>query len=256
MINNNHKNSGCGFAGELVSYVYGEIGGAQKSTFESHLAGCSICADELAAFAGVHFAINDWKTQEFAHLETPLIEIPSAKNEPAAAESKGSWLAGLRDLFSNAPRAWSLAAASLAILAVTVGIVLYAVNSRGRGGELAESNNIKLPATAPTVEKSPVPAAVNNKQSDPANESVKPVNKESKTPPETATNSAPNASRIVRTSTNPRPAAKPDAANAPKAAPDKRNNKNNQKAAPKAGDDEDDDDTLRLAEIFDEIETK
>ena len=134
MMSNNHKNEGCGFAEELVSYLYGETNTADGAAFEAHLDDCAVCADELKAFSGVHFSITDWKAKEFDTLVTPIIEIPYEKTVETKDETAG-WLAGLRSLFSLTP-GWSLAAASVAILAVFVGIVLFAMNSR-RDNQLA-----------------------------------------------------------------------------------------------------------------------
>src|SRR5687768_16484654 len=133
MMNNNHKNSGCGYADQLVSYLYGETGSAENPAFEIHLETCSICSDELEAFSSVQFSINDWKTKEFSHLETPVIKIPyenpgSLNNRPDTTNVNESWLSGLRSLFSLNP-SWSLATASFAVLAVFAGFGFIAFNS-------------------------------------------------------------------------------------------------------------------------------
>jgi hypothetical protein len=91
MMNNNHKNTGCGFTEELISYLYGESSASEKATFETHLQNCSICTDELQAFSGVHFSINDWKEKDFDALETPVIEIPGNRDSlPDRAAQTGS----------------------------------------------------------------------------------------------------------------------------------------------------------------------
>jgi hypothetical protein len=258
MMNNNHKNSGCGFAEQLVSHLYGEADAVEKAAFEAHLASCSGCADELAAFAGVHFSINDWKQREFAALETPVIEIPYEKtpNGQPVSEVKGSWLSALRDLFSLSPRGLSLAAASAAVFAVTVGLALFVLNSKNDNDIAGTNKNSKAVVTTPTVENTPVPANVNGNQTGSPDKESKPLTVPKAPLPELAVEPNPKNNRAVKTATNPRPAQKADNPNTPKNNNVKRNNKNNNETAPPVIPDEDEDDSLRLAELFEEIDTR
>jgi hypothetical protein len=250
MINNNHKNSNCGFSEELVSYLYGETASAENAAFEKHLSGCSACAEELEAFSGVHFSINDWKLKEFANLATPSIEIPYEKAEKTLEVTNiaGSWLSALlRDKFSLSPRGWSLATASFAVLAVAIGIALFALNFR-KNNEVAESNK-NNPVVVPTVEKTTEPANSNANQNKQTNREVKSPNEPKSLQPEVATTTTPELknTRVVKASNNPRPQPKVENANVQK----------NNEVAPKIVVEEDDEDnTLRLAELFDEIDTK
>jgi len=257
-MNNNHKNSNCGFAEELVSYLYGETGGAENTAFEAHLQTCAGCAEELEAFSGVHFSINDWKLKEFANLATPSIEIPYEKAEKPVEVSivSGSWWSVLRDLFSVSPRGWSLATASFAVLAVAVGIALFALNIR-KDKDVAESNTKSKPVIMPTVERTPEQSNANANQNNQPDRESKPLT-EPKTPqPElAATAPDPKNSRVVKVSNNPRPVQKVENPNV------QRNNevkriKNKNDVPPKiVVDDDEEDNTLRLAELFDEIDTK
>ena len=156
MMNNNHKNSGCGYEERLVSYLYGESSAAESAEFESHLQACRSCGDEFEAFSGVKFSINDWKMNEFAALAAPRIEIPyeNSSNNKETVGVQASWWSKLGDLFSLSP-AWSLATASLAVLAVGVGIVLFALNYQKDNSIAGQNNNRSNPVTAPTAEKSP-----------------------------------------------------------------------------------------------------
>lgn len=256
MMNNNHKNSNCGFSEQLVSYLYGETGGAENAAFETHLQTCAGCAEELEAFSGVHFSINDWKIKEFANLATPSIEIPYEKAEKSVEVSSvsGSWLSALRGLFSLSPRGWSLATASFAVLAVCVGIVLFALNSR-KGNDVAGSNK-NNPVVLPTVEKTPEQANTNSNQNNQPDKVVKPINEPKSPPPEVAaTAPEPKNNRVIKASNNPRPAQKVENTNVQKNNEVKRN-KNNEIAPKIVVEDDDEDNTLRLAELFDEIDTK
>jgi len=255
-MNNNHKNSNCGFSEELVSYLYGETGGAENTAFEAHLQSCAGCAEELEAFSGVHFSIDDWKLKEFANLVTPSIEIPYEKAEKSIAVSNvsGSWLSALRrDLFSLSPRGWSLATASFAVLAVCVGIALFALNSR-KDNDVAGSNK-NNPVILPTVEKTPEPTNVNANQKNQPDREVKPLNDPKSPQPEVAIAPEPKNSRVVKASNNPRPVQKVENTNIQKNNEVKRN-KNNEVPPKIVVEDDDEDNTLRLAELFDEIDTK
>ena len=260
MMNNNHKNSGCGFSEQLVSYLYGETAGAENAAFEKHLSVCSACADELEAFSGVHFSINDWKLKEFANLETPSLEIPYEKAAKTAetTNAAGSWLPALRDLFSLSPRGWSLATASFIVLVVCAVIALFALNLR-KDKDVAESNQNNS-VILPTAEKTPPESNSNSNRVNQPDKEFKPLNQPKSPQSEVAatTTTAPDAKndRVVKTSNNSRAPQKADNMNVQRNIEPKRSNKNNQAAPKIVVEDDEEDKTLRLAELFDEIDTK
>ncbi|HEY0461896.1 MAG TPA: zf-HC2 domain-containing protein [Pyrinomonadaceae bacterium] len=259
MLNNNHKNSGCDFGEALVSYLYGETDAREKAAFEAHLRLCQACAEELEAFSGVQFAINDWKLKDFAELQTPVIEIPSksAENPSKASTPTGSWLpAFVRDLFSlTPPRGWALATASLALLAVFAGIALFALNSKN-GGEIAGTNKNSKPAVVvPTVEKTLENSNDNANQSNSAVKDSKPQT-EQKTPEVAVSKPESENKRVVKAVNNQRQPSKSDDKATRKNNDARRSNKTDKDVAPKVIPDDDEDDTLRLAELFEEIDTK
>ena len=150
MLNNNHS-SDCSFSAEILAYLYGEIGKREKSEFEEHLVNCSNCADALADSAFARFSVQEWRDAEFAHLETPLINIPYELNEANIIVSD-SWLARLRQYVSLSP-AWAMAGGAMAALAIGVGLVFAAINIF-QPIEIAEVNNhnsAKI-AVSPTTE--------------------------------------------------------------------------------------------------------
>lgn len=265
MFNNNHKNSDCEFAEQMVSYLYNESEGAEKSTFESHLKNCSACADEFAAFSGVHFSINDWKLKDFASLETPLIEIPYQKNDKLAetrevSSVKGSWLSGLRDLFSLSPRAWSLATASFAVLVVCFGIALFAWNSRNNSDLAGANKNKTKSIVAPTVEKTSEPSNLNTPSSNSPEKQPKTNNETLPSQPDVAVtnDTKPTNNRAVKVLSNSRQPQKVENNNAQKTPEvnNKNKNKTDQVAPRILTDSDEEDNTLRLAELFEEIDTK
>lgn len=260
MMNNNHKNSGCGYAEQMVSYLYGETGAAETRDFETHLGSCSICADELEAFSVVQFSINDWKLQEFADLKTPLIEIPYEKagNEANQREVSGvtaSWLSGLRNLFSLSP-AWSLATASFAVLAVFGFFALIVLNP-DKSNDVAGTNKNTKPVTVPTVEKTTVPETANTNQNRSPERDIKPLNEQKTPPPEIAVAPDTKNTRVIKTTNkNQRQTQRIESTNLPKNNNMvKRDNKNKTEIPPKMIEDDEEDDTLRLAELFEEIDT-
>lgn len=121
-----NPNHDCAHAAEIVSYLYEEIGEREKAGFETHLANCRNCADELADFSFARFAVKDWREAQFDHLETPAFEIPFETKQSAETvlTNSESLLERLRRIFSLTP-IWATSAASLAII---VGLVLTITN--------------------------------------------------------------------------------------------------------------------------------
>ncbi len=155
MLDTNHyKNSSCAFAEQIVAYLYDEANPQEKTNFESHLANCENCAEELSAFGFVRSAVQQWRTAEFSPMRTPAIEIPFEKSSEISVISteKRSWFAGLRRLFTLNPL--RTATAALAILVVCAGLTLFIYNFSGNA-EIAENNDNKPPESAalPTTEQ-------------------------------------------------------------------------------------------------------
>ena len=150
MLNHNHQNSGCDFSTDLVSYLYGEINQKEKSRFEAHLANCTACPIELAEFAAVQSAFGDWR-QEFAQMPTPVIVIPyenAVFEKPFVSGDSESWRARIRRAFSFSPM-WSAATAALAILIVCGSLFLF-VKNVSQPEDIAEfsvSNNENISAS-------------------------------------------------------------------------------------------------------------
>lgn len=150
MLNNNHS-SDCSFSAEIPAYLYGEISKGEKSKFEGHLVNCSNCADALADSAFARFSVQEWRDTEFAHLETPLINIPYERNKANITVSD-SWLACLRQYVSLSP-AWATAGGAMAALAIGVGLVFAAINIF-QPAEISVVNNYNSAkiAVSPTTE--------------------------------------------------------------------------------------------------------
>jgi hypothetical protein len=265
--NNNHKNTSssltsCDYSEQLVSYIYGEIEAAEKPEFEAHLKKCRVCSEEVAAFTGVHFSISEWKSQEFSALETPRIEIPYEKKEspaPARVVSgvSGSWLDSLRGLFSLNP-VWA-GGATMAALGIFALVAFFGSNP-GPVDELAEKGNKtrEKQVVSPTAQNSAVITTTNdggNKTPD-----TKTKESEPKEPDVILTNDTnPKNNRVEKVSDNPRPNKTAEKTEAPKTNRVKNTPK---KDTPDADEDltpsyaDDEDDSLRLSDLFDEIDTE
>lgn len=157
MLDNNHNNSPCLFSEQLVSYLYNETNVQEKTKFEAHLKTCSNCANEIAGFSFVRSSVLEWQKEEFSVLKTPEFVFPNEKKKVlretvSALTKEQSWLTQLRKLFSLSP-AWATATSAMAVLAVCVGLILVVLNF-SRNDEMAGNNsgNIRIAAVSPTME--------------------------------------------------------------------------------------------------------
>lgn len=267
MNNNNHQNSNCSFAADIVSYIYGEIGEKEKSAFEAHLSNCETCPEELADFMDIRFSVNDWKQAEFAPLATPVIEIPYEKEQVReTATDSSSWWSNLRQIFTLSP-AWMTATTAMAALVICVGL-FFAFYKYSGNVEVAEIDD-KLqnkPTVSPTSEissnkadeKIAVPVE-NSNSSDKIAEPSKVLDSKLKTIGESRNESAvvKVAERKPKTVTqNPVNRTTNVTVNNSNKQPIRKNSPAKNQPLPKLNNfDEDEDDSLRLAELFEDIET-
>jgi len=111
---NAHTHSGCGRQEELVTYLYGEAGPAERAAFERHLEECAACRRELEAFKRVRDDLNGWQVPFVPHLEIA---------------PRRSRLEVLRELLGSFP-VWARAAAGLATAVAVVLVVLAGIGTR------------------------------------------------------------------------------------------------------------------------------
>jgi len=282
MLDNNHNNYSCEFAAEMISYVYGEINARAKSDFERHLTSCSNCTEEIAGFGLVRSSISDWRN-EFSTVETPAFVLPFEKEQilfetVSVSTEKSSWLGELHKIFPITP-AW--AATAFAALAICVGLTILVVNFSGdlNRNEIAvkEVNKNVLPAVSATVEKKVKQtnetdsneSAKENVSDNPANQQdYKEKNSGSDSGFPVQTNLSVSKDSFVKVSTNSRKTSndyKPspnsiDLTTEKTSETYKENKKTvpvkSQKALKLVEEDETEDDSVRLADLFDEIDTK
>ncbi len=266
MNNNNHHNLNCSFAEEVVSYIYGEIGEREKTAFENHLVDCSLCTSEVAEFANVSFSIGAWRDSEFSHLPTPVIEIPyeTPQTKIEKESVSGSWLSSLRQLFSLSP-AWTTTSAAMAALVLCIGLVFVVVKFSDKPDlAVIDNKNTVKTVLSPTPEniitqtsENPVDIAPKPSKVDSSTDSIKSEladdsKNADKSPNNLITVSNAPKTKIIRQNSE---TVAPIRTNLPKR--DKNDVKPVQsKKAPSLNTfEEEDDDSLRLADLFAEIDT-
>jgi hypothetical protein len=119
--------SECKFSSDIVPYMYGELSSGASLLFESHLPACGVCTEEFASVSSARFEVYDWKKAEFDTLATPVFAIPAA----AGAEQGTSWLDKVRSAFSDSWAVPGFAFAGLAIVAVITGFAFFSANITG-----------------------------------------------------------------------------------------------------------------------------
>lgn len=113
----------CGFNGDVLSYLYNEMSEAERDRFESHLEACETCVNEFAILSDARYSVYEWKAIEFAPMETPAIIIPI---EPV----KASWLDVIKTAFAF-PRGLVAAGAGFAAIALIVSVSLIGFSGNG-----------------------------------------------------------------------------------------------------------------------------
>lgn len=246
MFDRNSKNSTCGYSEQLVTYIYGESGDAEKQKFAAHLEACTDCSQELAAFSALRSSFENWKN-EFSGLETPPIEIPyetrlEIKN---ASGNRKIWLKNLRDFFSGVPM-WQIASVSLPVLLICFGLVFFALNWKTTE-EIAEGNRNPLKSSV-----SPETETIENKIVQPNADKPKPNEITLTEQKPQNQNSVKNGSNIQ---TNKRNEAKNQGSRPGNDR--KKERKSNKEKLPDLMPYTDyEDNTLRLTDLFSEIDTR
>lgn len=114
------NNRPCGFDGDVLAYLYDEAADAERLQFEEHLENCEACVEELALLSDSRYSVYEWRMIEFAPMMTPEIVIPVAV--PSRLESL---IQTLMTVFAF-PRGLVAAGAGFAVLSIagTFGFLL------------------------------------------------------------------------------------------------------------------------------------
>lgn len=112
----------CGVEVDAVEYLFGETSEDERSRFDEHLISCESCIEEFAALSEARYAIYEWKSVEFDSLTTPSIVIPKESKVTSL-----SWFNSLKAAFTLRP---GLVAAevSLAVLAAAAFFGFFVVS--------------------------------------------------------------------------------------------------------------------------------
>lgn len=226
----------CKFENGIVPYMYGELPAHEASEFESHLLECGACTDEFAAVSAARYEVYEWKKLEFEPLATPVFEIPQHEHGGI------SWFDKLRAAFASS---WAIPGFAFAGLALVVAFTTLFVLSRDDNRNVAKVNTDR-PETNRTIvaaEANPSPVMV-TPQSDAENvvaprPTIIPVSEHKQSPSQTR-----RPARVDRP-VSPRIVLVPETV------------VNKTPKAPTLNNFDDEEDTsLRLAELFDDIETR
>ena len=139
----------CGFNGDVLSYLYNEISEGDRDRFESHLEACESCVSEFASLSDARYSVYEWKAIEFAPMETPAIVIP-------VEATKASWFDAIKTAFAF-PRGLVAAGAGFAVIALVV-IVAFIGFSGPDDETVAHQGNTQvtpLPTQGQTTSASP-----------------------------------------------------------------------------------------------------
>ena len=95
-----------------MSYLYDDITPIERSTFESHLAGCARCSEELEELRGVRAELTEW---------TPPLPAFAFAEQPTPRDRAASTPQTRRSSWRDIP-AWAQAAAAILLIGVSAGI--------------------------------------------------------------------------------------------------------------------------------------
>lgn len=228
----------CEFGDLIVPYLYGESTEPERSRFETHMLDCSMCADEFAEISFSRYSVFEWQKEEFAQMPTPQIVIPY---DVKYVKSVG-FFDGFREfLFFNWASKVTVAAAFLIIAGigfVTIDYFNQPVEQIASVDESNSNSSMVRPVSLPN--KTEAPKVITVKKIDSPDDSIEtPRSVRASLPqrrkPVTAYNNAP---RKPLHSESPATSLGPDL-----------------KAPALTADTVDDDKSLRLADLFDTVDT-
>lgn len=147
----------CDLSNEVVQYIYGELAAARVLAFESHLLVCDECTDELAAVSHARYEVYDWKRIEFDHLATPRFVLPLDGEVEGA-----SWIDRARAIVG---RSWLVPVSAFAAVAIAIAGTYYL--SEVSDVDVAEVNSPSPAVQVPAADVPPV-FAVEQAASEPA----------------------------------------------------------------------------------------
>jgi hypothetical protein len=117
----------CGFPGRneaLVSYLYDDLEGAERSAFDTHLVLCARCRAELEQLSGVRTQLSAWQPAAVISHRSSVTSPVISPQSSVAGLSRRSW----REI-----PAWAQVAAAVLCLGVGAGVANLDVRYDGQG---------------------------------------------------------------------------------------------------------------------------
>ncbi len=263
MLKENY-NSPCEFAEQMIAYLYDEASAGEKNKFEAHLKNCATCADEFADFGSLRSSVLEWREMDFDHLAATHFDISAITGaKPQIVVETEKPKSRFADFWSNRIFNPAFAAAVVLLLFVGAGIFIYSSKFSNDKGFAAIPNepNSKI-TTSPTAEKAREDSSEKNVEPDKKREIV--VDKSFKsdevsTAKQTSPVEKPDVpNQSVKVSTR---LPKNKSVNSQVAVETNNGIKQNPsvrrtKAPTLTNNEDDEDDSVRLSDLFAEIETK
>ena len=154
MLKENY-NSPCEFAEQMIAYFYDEASADETNKFAAHLKNCAACADELASFGLIRSSVLEWREADFDSLPTPnfdLSAITGAKPQLVVETEKPK--SRFADFWTNWIFNPTFATAAVLLLFVGVGIFIYSRQSSNEKNFAAMPNESNGKITvSPTAAK-------------------------------------------------------------------------------------------------------
>jgi hypothetical protein len=231
----------CGFSADMVPYMYAELSAAKSTVFETHLLECTACTDEFASLSGARYEVYDWKKSEFDILPTPTFTTAFGSESETALSS---WTEKVRAAFSASWAVPGVALAAVALVSIFAAIFILSgdENVQIAANDDRSNTEVQEQAVTQTPENSKVPVRSElrddsqPKSSEPVLASARPA----------APKSAPRKAAVRGTRATSRSYEFTQASA-----------RNDQKKVPRLNEFAEDEDTsLRLAELFDDLEAR
>jgi len=153
MAHDKTKMRDCGYAGQILDFVYDELTASAKTAFEGHLSMCSSCTADVADLSSSRLAVREWRAEAFEPLATPKFVVAAA-SQPAVSVVT-SILAFFRQ---------PLYAASAATLLIAAAAGIYFLANGGRLAPQVERAVVNAPAASEKQPATPLPAVEPSEQ--------------------------------------------------------------------------------------------
>ena len=211
----------CTQGGDMLAYLYNEMLPGDRDRFELHLADCGTCIDDFAELSQSRYPVYEWKQVEFEPMTTPRVVIKYG-------EVSASLFDRFRAAFSFSPR---FAFGGFAGLVLAVVVTTYVLFSGSPARDVAQGVEPSASPDRVAVITATLPEPVKE------SEAAKPVERIPRPEVVRASSTSKRTSRAPRTKAiTPAP-------------------KKNERFPVYSTAEDDEDDSLRLSDIFAELDT-